>query len=62
MTITGMKYKCYLPDEDMWAWMIVSLDEKTITFEQGIKWKGGRVTEKWLHDNWLSERLGITND
>ncbi|MEC1789187.1 hypothetical protein [Schinkia azotoformans] len=57
-----MKYKCYLPDEDMWAWMIVSPDEKTITFEQGIKWKGGRVTEKWLHDNWLSERLGITND
>ncbi|OEH91160.1 hypothetical protein BFG57_07165 [Bacillus solimangrovi] len=53
MTVTGMKYKCYLPDEDTWAWVIVGSDEKIMTFEQGIKWEGGRVTEKWLHDNWL---------
>ncbi len=55
ITVTGMKYKCYLPDEDTWAWVIVGPDEKIITFEQGIKWEGGRVTEKWLHDNWLLE-------
>lgn len=55
MTVTGMKYKCYLPDEDTWAWIIVGPDEKIITFEQEIKWEGGRVTEKWLHDNWLLE-------
>ncbi|MCM3766328.1 hypothetical protein [Neobacillus niacini] len=54
VTITGMKYKCYLPDEGTWAWVIVGPDEHIITFEQGIKWENGRVTEKWLHDNWLS--------
>lgn len=55
--VTGMKYKCYLPDEDTWAWVIVGLDEKVMTFEQGIKWEGGRITEKWLHDNWILENL-----
>jgi hypothetical protein len=53
ITVTGMKYKCYLPDEDTWAWVIVGPDEKIMTFEQGIKWEGGRVTERWLHDEWL---------
>lgn len=55
ITIIGMKYKCYLPDNDTWAWVIVGPDERVMTFEQGIKWEGGRVTEKWLHDNWLLE-------
>lgn len=53
MTVTGMKYKCYLPDADTYAWVIVGSDEKIITFEQGIKWESGRITEKWLHDSWL---------
>ncbi|WAA09868.1 hypothetical protein OE104_00345 [Fervidibacillus albus] len=53
MTITGMKYKCYLPDEDTYAWLIIGPDKKIITFEQGIKWESGRITEKWLHDSWL---------
>lgn len=60
MTVTGMKYKCYLPAEDTWAWVIVGPDERIITFEQGIKWEGGRVTEKWLHDNWL-EKVNTVN-
>jgi hypothetical protein len=51
--VTGMKYKCYLPEEDTWAWVIVGPEEKIITFEQRIKWEGGRLTEKWLHDIWL---------
>lgn len=55
VTITGMKYKCYLPEDDTWAWVIVAPNEDIITFEQGIKWEKGRVTEKWLHDNWLLE-------
>lgn len=53
MTITGLKYKCYLQDDDTWSWVIVGPDENIITFEQGIKWQGGRVTQKWLHDNWI---------
>jgi hypothetical protein len=56
VTITGMKYKCYLKDQDTYAWVIVGPNEKIITFEQGIKWEGGRVTEKWLHDSWLVGR------
>lgn len=31
------------------------LMKKIMTFEQGIKWEGGRITEKWLHDSWLLE-------
>jgi hypothetical protein len=53
ITISGMKYKCYLKDNDDYAWVIVGKNGKVITFEQGIKWVNGRVTEKWLHDSWL---------
>jgi len=53
LTLTGMKYKCYVPENDSWAWVIVGPDGKIMSFEQDIKWKGGRVTEKWLHDSWL---------
>lgn len=35
------------------AWVIVGPDEKIMIFEQGIKWGGGRINEKWLHDSWL---------
>lgn len=55
LTVTGMKYKCYVQESDSWAWVIVGPDEKIMTFEQNIKWVGGRITEKWLHDSWLLE-------
>lgn len=55
VTVTGMKYKCYLKDEDNYAWVIVGSGGQIITFEQGIIWQGGRVTEKWLHDSWLQQ-------
>jgi len=51
VTISGMKYKCYRKDEDNYAWVITGPSGQVITFEQGIVWKNGRVTEKWLHDN-----------
>ncbi|MED1105005.1 hypothetical protein [Bacillus paramycoides] len=51
--VTGMKYKCYLPDKDSYAWVIVGSNDQVITFEQGIKWENGRLTEKWLHDSWF---------
>ncbi|MDQ0193559.1 hypothetical protein [Paenibacillus wynnii] len=53
VTISGIKYKCYLKENDDYAWVIVGANGKVITFEQGIKWVNGRVTEKWLHDSWL---------
>ncbi|WP_053485511.1 hypothetical protein [Lysinibacillus sp. FJAT-14745] len=55
LTITGMKYKCYVQENDSWTWVIVGPDEKIMTFEQGIKWEGCRIIEKWLHDRWLLE-------
>lgn len=60
VTVTGMKYKCYLKDENNYAWVIVGPEGQIITFEQGIIWKDGRVTEKWLHDRWLKQVYGST--
>lgn len=56
-TISGMKYKCYLDDEGNYAWVIVGPNGQVIAFEQGIIWDNGRVTEKWLHDSWLSHQI-----
>ncbi|MFC0213487.1 hypothetical protein ACFFK0_13645 [Paenibacillus chartarius] len=54
LVISGMKYKCYRQEHDDYAWVIVGPDGQVITFEQGILWDNGRVTEKWLHDSWAS--------
>lgn len=56
IAISGMKYKCYLEDEDNYTWIIVGSGRNIITFEQGIIWNNGRVTEKWLHDSWLKNK------
>lgn len=59
VTITGMKYKCYIPTEKTYAWVIVGSNGQIITFERGIRWSNQmstRLTEKWLHDNWIMER------
>ncbi|MBC2579091.1 YcdB/YcdC domain-containing protein [Clostridium sp. DJ247] len=34
ITVSGMKYKCYLEDKNNYAWVIVGSDCKVITFEQ----------------------------
>ncbi|ASJ57609.1 hypothetical protein BP422_19450 [Brevibacillus formosus] len=57
VTISGMKYKCYLPEENNYVWVIVGPGGQIITFEQGIIWSNGRVTEKWLHDSWVEESI-----
>jgi hypothetical protein len=57
--IAGMKYKCYRASNNDYAWVIVGYDGSVITFERNIKWNNNeqkRITEKWLHDNWLSEK------
>lgn len=57
--ITGMKYKCYRKLNNDYTWVIVANDGSVITFERDIIWntvKQQRKTEKWLHDNWLSDK------
>jgi len=57
-TIVGMKYKCYLSAQDDYAWVIVGYDGTVITYERNIKWnieESYRVTEKWLHDDWVKK-------
>jgi hypothetical protein len=57
--IAGMKYKCYRSPGNDYAWVIVGFDGSVITFERNIKWNTSehkRITEKWLHDNWLNEQ------
>ncbi|UPW81395.1 hypothetical protein [Lysinibacillus sp. Ag94] len=41
------------------AWVIVVPDEKIMIFEQGIKWVGGWMNEKWLHDSGLLEHVDL---
>ena len=56
--LVGMKYKCYRASQNDYAWVIVGFDGSVITFERNIKWYNNehkRITEKWLHDNWVSE-------
>lgn len=57
-TLSGMKYKCYRPSLDDYAWVIVASDGSVITYERDILWSNGmskRITNKWLHDIWLTE-------
>lgn len=57
--IEGMKCKYYRPSHKDYAWVIVGHDSSVITFERDILWSNGmqkRITEKWLHDSWLSKK------
>lgn len=57
-TVRGMKCKYYRPSHKDYAWIIVGYDGSIVTFERDILWSNGmqkRITEKWLHDSWLSE-------
>lgn len=54
--ISGMKVKCRDKENDDYAWVVAGPNEAIVTFERGIRWVNGRVTEKWLHDGWLQER------
>ncbi len=57
-TISGMKYKTYRKASDDYAWVVVAGNGNIITFERDIHWTDARqmrITEKWLHDMWLSE-------
>ncbi|MCQ9617426.1 hypothetical protein L1889_12610 [Paenalcaligenes niemegkensis] len=53
-TLTGVRYKLYVPTEGKWGWVIVAPDGNVMTFEQDMIWMGGRISEMWLHDHWVS--------
>jgi len=60
--IHGMKVKLYIPETELWAWVIIGTDKQVLTFEKNIAWdfeKMQRKTQMWLHDGWLKEH-GIT--
>lgn len=59
IVLTGMKYKCYIPDEGTYVWVIVGESGTIITYERGIVWNNemsNRVSEMWLHDSWVKNR------
>ena len=58
--LIGMKVKCRDTSTGLYFWVVVAADESVMIFERDINWNfivGGRQTEKWLHDSWLSGRL-----
>ncbi|EKB58242.1 hypothetical protein [Bergeyella zoohelcum] len=54
-TLAVMKYKCYRPSKDDYAWVYVGFDGSVKAFERNTKWnmlKRQRHAEQWLHDVW----------
>ena len=61
VALTGMKVKMQQQD-GRYAWVIVGARNAVITFERDIIWNydmSKRTTEKWLHDSWISSRVGV---
>lgn len=56
MTVTGLRYKLYMPADNKWGWVIVATGGQIMAFEQEMIWLGGRISEMWLHDDWVSNR------
>lgn len=62
VVLTGMKVKCRDSKTGLYFWVIVAADASVMVFERDINWnfiKGGRQTEKWLHDAWLAEKIAL---
>jgi uncharacterized membrane protein len=58
--IRGMKVKMYIPESDLWAWVIVDNQGNIQTFERNVFWNFSafqRETQMWLHDQWLKEHI-----
>lgn len=54
--VSGIKYKCYVPSEKGYAWVVVDKNKEIMLFERGVYWENnGRTTEKWLYDNYLKD-------
>jgi len=58
IVLTGMKVKVKNTGDGRWFWVIVGQNERVMVFERDIVWitfPGHRQTEKWLHDQWITE-------
>ena len=54
--VSGMKYKCYVPSERGYAWVVIDKNREIMIFERGVHWENnGRTTEKWLYDEYLKD-------
>ncbi|MEM9243761.1 MAG: hypothetical protein AAGA27_06890 [Pseudomonadota bacterium] len=56
--IYGMEVKLYIPEQSLWAWVIVDNYGQVLTFERNIAWDFDRMrrqTQMWLHDAWLKQ-------
>ncbi len=53
--VTGTKYKCFVPEEGSYAWVVVDKNQDVMIFERGIQWVNSRTTEKWLYDDYLKD-------
>ena len=60
ITLAGMRYKFHTPAENKRGWVVVAPGGEVIAFEQDMLWNEGRISEKWLHDDWLAS--GAQND
>lgn len=54
--VDGLKVKMYIPDTNLWVWVIIDRNGEVQTFERDISWdfsKMERCTQMWLHDEWI---------
>lgn len=54
--IHGMKVKMYVPEQELYTWVIVDKNSEVLVFERDISWdfsKFQRNTQMWLHDSWI---------
>lgn len=59
IVVSGMKYKCYIPAEKTYTWVVVGSGGDVTIFERGLVWDGvlgQRGSEGWLYDTWVKDR------
>ena len=56
--LCGMKVKFFIPEKNLWAWVIVDKNNQVMMFERDVSWDFDnmlRNTQMWLHDGWLRD-------
>lgn len=60
LLVQGTKVKCQDTKSGLYFWTIIDGNDNVFVFEREIKWitfPGKRGTEKFLHDDWLSQNF-----
>lgn len=58
--VTGMRVKLWANNTQKYAWVIINNTGEVISFERDIVWnttKHCRTTERWLHDDWVQDKV-----